>query len=201
MSTKTLVLILLRVKPMTGYELAQNTKISVDPLWSATHSQIYGALRKLERDGLVESTTEVRGERMEKQVYHLTAAGEAAFQSWLTEPLTTLPNRDPFRLWAVHIDETPPEIVFRNIDSYIAEQSDLAARLEQDAVTFLRGDHPLIEARHGRIAAERLRQIQRTRAMIYRELATKARFEVESARRMRAYAQELYPDYIQLEQA
>ncbi len=41
MSTKHVILGLLSIEPMTGYELTQNMKISVDSLWAATHSQIY----------------------------------------------------------------------------------------------------------------------------------------------------------------
>ena len=194
-STRHLILILLRIQPMTGYELAQNTKISVDPLWSATHSQIYTALNKLEEEGLVTRETEKRGERMEKYVYSLTPAGHEAFRAWLSEPIKPLPNRDPFRLWAAHLDECPPEVVFRNIDEYIQRHLELAKRLDQAALTFIRGEHPLIQARVGRMSDEALERLKRTRAMIYREAAAKARFEAESGRRIRAFAQELYPDY------
>src|SRR5215831_5823485 len=87
MSTKHVILALLSIEPMTGYELTQNIKISVASLWAATHSQIYPALHKLEEERLVTGEQQVRGQAMLKTIYTITPSGEEEFQHWLEQPI------------------------------------------------------------------------------------------------------------------
>jgi DNA-binding PadR family transcriptional regulator len=195
MSTKHTILALLAVEPMTGYELAQNMKISVDRLWAATHSQIYPLLRKLEDEGLVCGASATRGQVMQRIVYSLTPAGHEEFARWLRQPVQYLPFRDPFKLWASYLDECPPEVAFRTIDTHIRLHQQLAANLERLADDIAAGRHPLIRVRARHLSPPEVDRIRRTRSLVYYELAAQARFEVESAKRIRRYAQELFPEH------
>lgn len=192
MSTKHVMLALLSVKPMTGYELSQNMKISLNSLWAATHSQIYPTLHKLREEELISSEDEIRGKRMKRIVYSLTDEGFAELDDWLKRPLQYLPFRDPFKLWASYMDACPADIVFRNIDENIELHRQRAQTLEQIADSIVNGEHPLIQARAERLSAERVEQISKVRSLIYYELALQARFEVESTRRIRGYAETLF---------
>ena len=192
MSTRHLILALLEIEPATGYELAQRTKESVEPLWSATHSQIYPALHKLEQEGLITGEEDVRGTRMKRVLYSITAEGRRELQSWIDAPVTYLPFRDPFRLWASYFDVCPPEVIERNTAEHIALQTRRAERLEARASELSRGNHPLFKAREGRVSPDRLERIRRARSFIYSELAALARFEAESAVRIRDAARELH---------
>ena len=196
MTTKHVILALLSIEPMSGYELTQNMKISVDSLWAATHSQIYPALHKLEEEGLVTSEQQVRGQAMQKIVYTITAAGEQEFMHWLEQPIQYLPFRDSFKLWASYLDLCPPEVLFHNIDRHILLHRQRAAYLEQLADNIARGEHPLVRARMKHLPADEVERLKRTRSLIYYELAAQARFEVESAQRIRRYAEGLFPDDI-----
>jgi DNA-binding PadR family transcriptional regulator len=167
---------------MTGYELAQNMKISIDSLWAATHSQIYPALRRLEEEQLVSSKS-------------ITPVGEQEFIEWLSQPIQYLPFRDPFKFWASYLDECPPEAVFRTIDAHIRLHTKRAEYLERLARSIAQGDHPLVQARMRHLPQEKVEKLKRTRSFIYYEQAAQARFEIESAQRIRQYAQELYPEY------
>lgn len=200
MSTKHVILALLSIEPMTGYDLAQNMKISVESLWTATYSQIYPSLHKLEQEGLVTSENHVRGQHMQRIVYTLTEAGRQAFTAWLHEPIQYLPFRDPFKLWASYIDECPPAVVFRNIAEHIRLHTQRAATLEQIADAIASGEHPLIQAQQAHLPPERVERIKRARALVYYEQAAQARLEVESARRIWRLAHELFPDYTPTEQ-
>ena len=195
MSTKHVILALLSIEPMTGYDLAQNMKISVESLWAATYSQIYPSLHKLEQEGLVTSENYARGQHMQRIVYTLTEAGQQAFADWLHEPVQYLPFRDPFKLWASYIDQCRPDVVFRNIADHIRLQTQRAATLEQIADTITSGEHPLIQARQAHLPPEQVERFKRARALVYYEQAAQARLEVESARRIRRLARELFPDY------
>jgi DNA-binding PadR family transcriptional regulator len=194
-STRHVILALLHVQPATGYELAQSSTIATEPVWAATHSQIYPALHKLEEDGLVTSERGVRGTRLERRVYAITPEGERALGEWLAQPVQYLPPRDPFRLWASFMNEVTPEVAFRNIDEHIRRNLERAEHVERVADALADGDHPLIVARRGRIPEPELARIRRARSAMYRELARQARFEVESALRLRRVAEELFPDH------
>jgi PadR family transcriptional regulator AphA len=193
--TRQVILALLHVKPATGYELAQSSAVATEPVWAASHSQIYPALRKLEEEGLVRGTSGVRGQRLERRVYEITPEGERALAEWREQPVQYLPPRDPFRLWVSFIDSTSPEVTFRNIDEHIRRNVDRAERLEEVARALRDGDHPLIEARRETVPEPELARVQKARAAMYSELASLARFEVESALRLRGVAEELHPDY------
>ncbi len=196
MSTKHVILALLSVEPMTGYELTQNMKISVQSLWAATHSQIYPALHKLEEEGLVTGENQVRGQLLQRTVYALTPAGEQELMSWLRQPIQYLPFRDPFKLWASYMDLCPSEVVFRNIDEHIRLSSNRAEFLDRLAQSIASGEHPLVQARTRHLPADEVERLKQMRSLIYAELAIQARGELECARRLRVYAEELFPEHI-----
>lgn len=194
MSTKHVILALLDIQPMSGYELLQKMEISLDSLWAATYSQIYPMLHKLEQEGLVAGTL-VPGERQRQRTeYTLTDVGRAELRDWYNQPVQYLPFRDPFKLWATYIDVAEPAVVFANIDAHLALHTQRAADLDAVADQIEDGSHPLIQARALRLPPERVQAIQHSRALVFRELAQQARQEVASAQRLRAYAAALYPD-------
>jgi PadR family transcriptional regulator AphA len=193
--TRQVILALLHVKPATGYELAQSSAVATEPVWAASHSQIYPALRKLEEEGLVRGESGVRGTRLERRVYEITPEGERELAKWREQPVQYLPPRDPFRLWVSFINETSPQAVFRNIDEHIRRSVERAERLEEVAAALREGDHPLIDARRKTVPKAELDRIRLARSAMYAELARLAHFEVESALRLRAVAEELHPDY------
>jgi PadR family transcriptional regulator AphA len=54
MSLRYALLALLRVGPLSGYDLQKQFSLSVGHVWHAPDSQIYPELRKMEAAGLVE---------------------------------------------------------------------------------------------------------------------------------------------------
>jgi hypothetical protein len=68
--------------------------------------------------------------------------------------------------------------------------------LEQLADSIARGEHPLVQMRMKHLPSNDVERLKRTRSLIYYELAAQARFEVESAQRIRRYAEGLFPDNI-----
>lgn len=186
MSTRHVLLGLLEIRPMTGYDLMQSLKISLESLWAASYGQIYPMLHKMSDEGLVRAEHEPTGRR-ERIVYHITPEGRRAFAAWLASPVGYLPFRDPFKLWASFLDVVPPEAAEAGLEHHIALQQERIERFEEMANSIERGDHPLIQERAKTLEPEALRRLKASRATIFRELAEQARCELESARRIRSF--------------
>jgi len=90
------VLGFLRIRPMTGYDIKSVFERTARYLWNASSSQIYGVLNRLEREGLVETTVEVREGRPARKVARLTALGEELLSRWLGEPVAERYMKDDF---------------------------------------------------------------------------------------------------------
>jgi DNA-binding PadR family transcriptional regulator len=97
------ILGLLARAPRTGYDLARRMERPVGYFWSATHSQIYPELARLEGAGLLRhEVVEGAGPRPTKR-YAVTPAGLEALRSWVASDLEPQPVRDleTLRLWSV----------------------------------------------------------------------------------------------------
>lgn len=186
---------LLDIQPMSGYDLAQSVKISINSLWSATYSQIYPTLHKLEKAGMVTSKTEPGEKHQDRIEYSLTDVGREELTRWIHQPVQYLPFRDPFKLWASNLDKVDPFVVFQNIAQHIDLHNDRADYLEQIAASIDDDSHPLIQVRKESLVPEAFERLKRARGFVFRELAQQARAEVESGWRMWAFAQEMYPDF------
>lgn len=85
---------LLAVKPMHGYDL----KVSLDRVLGETTKinvgQVYTAINKLEKDGLILAELVVRDERTEMKVYRLAPAGEQELRAWFAAPVEKVDLRD-----------------------------------------------------------------------------------------------------------
>lgn len=79
-TTAEALLGMLSLGPMSGYELRQRIEGSIGNFWSESFGQIYPALAKLRREGLVE--VEEAG-RTGRKVYSLTPAGRDRLTGWL----------------------------------------------------------------------------------------------------------------------
>jgi PadR family transcriptional regulator AphA len=81
-ATRFLILGLLREGPLSGYDIRRLTKLRFRLFWSESFGQIYPALNRLEKEGLVKSGREDKGGR-KRLVYELAPAGKREFESWL----------------------------------------------------------------------------------------------------------------------
>src|SRR5688500_12085605 len=76
------VLGLLSLRPMSGYDMKGVVDSSTRFFWAASYGQIYPELRRLEADGLVASESTPAGGRR-RTLYRLTDAGGRALDEWL----------------------------------------------------------------------------------------------------------------------
>lgn len=103
---------------MTGYDAAKKFASSVGHVWHAANSQIYPELRKMEREGLVDTREVPWGTKGEtKTEYAINGQGLDALREWQQEPLTYVADRDPARLKAAYLEWGSPE----SVESFLRE--------------------------------------------------------------------------------
>lgn len=80
-----LILGLLILSPMTGYELRQFIRQNLALICSDSAGSVQTALAKLGREGFVTSSESAGGRR--KKTYSITESGRAAFSEWVAQPM------------------------------------------------------------------------------------------------------------------
>jgi DNA-binding PadR family transcriptional regulator len=123
------ILALLASAPAHGYELKQQLEghfgAALPPL---NTGQIYTALSRLERDGLVEGDEVAEGSR-NKRVYRTTEAGRHALDEWVTQPSPATRLRDEFFMKLVLAGRTgmaePGALIERQRAEYLQALRDL----------------------------------------------------------------------------
>lgn len=81
-----LILGLLMLSPMTGYELQQFIKKNLALICSHSAGSVQTALAKLEKEGKVTASETAQGKRR-KKIFTITDAGRTAFSSWVAQPM------------------------------------------------------------------------------------------------------------------
>jgi DNA-binding PadR family transcriptional regulator len=94
------VLALLADKPAHGYELKSSFEQAVGEQWGGLNiGHLYQILDRLSRDQLIESERQPQPVKPDRVVHHLTPAGKAELDRWLSEPSARLRGyRDDFFL-------------------------------------------------------------------------------------------------------
>lgn len=183
MSLQHAVLGVLEARAMSGYELTRFFEASARWVWSAPQSQIYPLLRKLEADGLIVGEEQVRGERLKRTSYSLTALGHASLVDWLGETHDEPNARDPLLLKVLYFDMADPDAAERVLLAHIGE---LEANIEQWSVhraRLLARDTPLLRERlRSRPEADHQR-IATLKAHVFGYLIDSAQLRIDWARR------------------
>ena len=81
-----LILGLLILSPMTGYELQQFIKKNLALICSHSAGSVQTALSKLEKEGKVTASETAEGKRRKKR-FSITEAGRASFSGWVAQPM------------------------------------------------------------------------------------------------------------------
>ena len=97
---RLMVLGILRTKPMSGYEIQQVLQVSQTDRWAGIlPGSIYHALKKMEKEELVEiDSMEQTGHRT-KAIYKITSKGEEEFVNLLKESLSAPSVQLPTQLY------------------------------------------------------------------------------------------------------
>lgn len=79
------ILLGLLAKPASGYDLHREFENSLAHFWSANLSQIYPALKAMEKEGLVTSAAVAPALGPARRLYARTDVGQQALAAWLTD--------------------------------------------------------------------------------------------------------------------
>jgi DNA-binding PadR family transcriptional regulator len=85
-SSMEVLLGLLTVAPMSGYDLGQNIRASVGFFWNESYGQIYPNLKRLATNGLVASKAERQKGKPDRRIYSITKKGREHLAAWLAVP-------------------------------------------------------------------------------------------------------------------
>ncbi|MEM7365766.1 MAG: PadR family transcriptional regulator [Pseudomonadota bacterium] len=89
--TDVVVLTLLRIGPMTGYQIRDACRTRMTHFWSESFGQIYPTLKRLLVDGHIDHAENQEGRG---SAYRITASGLDKLADWLKEPVAARSVRD-----------------------------------------------------------------------------------------------------------
>ena len=119
MALKFVLLTLLNRKQSSGYEIVKSFDQAVGYFWSASHQQVYRELSKLADTALVKFTEVKQGDRPDKKVYRITAAGKRELYDWLEKPTNASPTKDPLLVKLLNLQPDTVELLQKELDQAI----------------------------------------------------------------------------------
>jgi DNA-binding PadR family transcriptional regulator len=127
-ATTYVVLGLVSIRPMTGYELAAYAERSIGNFFPLTRSHIYSELDRLGRLGLLEATEIAQENAPTKRVYEITPDGSDELRRWLADAVMKEErSRSLFLVRIFFGDRTSPEHLAALLDQF-----ESAARARRD---------------------------------------------------------------------
>jgi len=107
---------LLEIEPMSGYDLGVVIRASVGHIWNESYGQIYPNLKKLAADGFVTSKTERQKGKPDRRIYSVTKKGQERLAKWLAvEPQPEI-ARNELLLKLFFGAQVPAEILIGFVD-------------------------------------------------------------------------------------
>jgi DNA-binding PadR family transcriptional regulator len=147
------LLALVYQQPMSGYDLRKMFAESHLQHFSSSPGSIYPALKRLEKDGLIEGVTEQLDTLRPRRVYHLTKEGTQALRRWLERPVTrkdVINNTRELTLRFAFMGQLlDDEATVQFLNAVIGELAPYVDELDDFTATEI-SDLPL----HGRLAIE-----------------------------------------------
>jgi DNA-binding PadR family transcriptional regulator len=183
MSLRYALLALLRVGPLSGYDLQKQFSLSVGHVWHAPDSQIYPELRKMEAEHLIEGEEQPRGQRATRRVYHMTDAGDRAFLDWMQTPLEYARVRDPAHLRAAYLETATPEAARGFFHRHIGQWERELAQWEGELLRIAEVANPMLVRRLAVTAPEDRERTIAFKRFTYEGLVERARGEIAWAKR------------------
>ena len=132
-ATAYVVLGLVAIRPMTGYELTGFAERSIGNFFPLTRSHIYSELERLGRLGLLEATEIAQETAPTKRVHQVTPAGSDTLQRWLEGAMMSQGrSRNLFLVRIFFGDRTTPEHLTKLLDEF-----ETAARFRRDQMAMI----------------------------------------------------------------
>lgn len=123
-----LILGLLILSPMTGYEVQQFIRQNLALICSHSAGSVQTALRKLEHEGYVTTAEKCEGRRR-KKIFSITPTGREIFSHWVARPMQAdkVKNMELARLFFLGLAQ--PEERIAAIRDYIRQMEEMETML------------------------------------------------------------------------
>jgi DNA-binding PadR family transcriptional regulator len=122
---------LLTVMPMSGYDLGQTIRTSVGFFWNESYGQIYPNLKTLAAEGLVTSKTGRQEGKPERHIYSITRKGRERLAAWLAvAPQPEIP-RNELLLKLFFGAQVPAEILIGYVEEMVERTRALVLKFTQ----------------------------------------------------------------------
>lgn len=125
MSLKHVLLVVLKKRNSTGYEIAKWFDGPLGHFWNTSHQRVYRALATLHKDGWVDFEEIKQDDKPNKKVYELTEVGEDALRKWLDTPLKPQPINEAFLVKLFAGQEADRKILYDELLSQFEEHESL----------------------------------------------------------------------------
>jgi DNA-binding PadR family transcriptional regulator len=128
--TSYVILGMLGLQPMCGYEIKSLVDRSTRFFWAASYGQIYPELRRLSEAGLIDAKSDP-GHSRKRTEFSLTPAGRAELERWLAGPSRAQEMRDENLLKLFFSDAGGPDAGPAALDAKAAHHRAEAAELRE----------------------------------------------------------------------
>jgi PadR family transcriptional regulator, regulatory protein AphA len=122
-SSKEILLGLLAIESMSGYDLGQVIRASVGHIWNESYGQIYPNLKKLAAEGYLTAKTERRKGKPDRRIYSITEKGRERLVKWLALPPQLEIARNEFLLKLFFGERIPTEILIGWVERMVESES------------------------------------------------------------------------------
>ena len=113
---------LLTIAPMSGYDLGQAIRTSVGFFWNESYGQIYPNLKLLAAEGLVTAKTEQQIGKPERRVYSITKKGRKRLAAWLEVKPQPEIARNELLLKLFFGAQISPEISIQHVERMVESE-------------------------------------------------------------------------------
>lgn len=118
MTLKFALMGFLDIYPMSGYDLVKAFDYAALYYWHATHTQIYGTLKQMEKDGWINGEVVYQLDNPNKRVFSITEKGKAEFQKWLREDPELPGLKHAFLIKFTYSQDLSNEELLGQLDAY-----------------------------------------------------------------------------------
>jgi DNA-binding PadR family transcriptional regulator len=151
---------LLTIGPMSGYDLGQAIRTSVGFFWNESYGQIYPNLKNLAAEGLVTSKTLRQKSKPDRHIYTITKKGRERLAAWLAiTPQAEIP-RNELLLKLFFGAQVPAEILIGYVETMVERERALVQKfIETGKAVSAQEQYPdtpywLMAARFGQLELE-----------------------------------------------
>jgi PadR family transcriptional regulator AphA len=113
---------LLAIEPMSGYDLGQTIRGSVGHFWNESYGQIYPNLKRLAAGGFATARTERQIGKPDRHIYSITKKGRERLAAWLAvAPQPEIP-RNELLLKLFFGVQASPEISIQHVERMVESE-------------------------------------------------------------------------------